>query len=800
MLFAPAAARSLFRQPSFALAAVATLALGIAAPTAMFSTVNAVLLKPLPYPRPEEIYTVRTFFPSGRFTIGLVASEEMAALTRFPDAVAATAATQRGDAAIVTDVSARQVIAYGVSEGFFDLFGAPLAAGRGISKADAVRGAPSVVVLSHALWMSAYGGRPDVVGTTIDFGARAARIIGIARQDFNVPAGTDVWFNAWMPESIGHAYEGYVRLKPGVAVASLKGRLDQAMAVLGKKYPDQDDGRAFALRSLLDATVGDLGPILLILFGGTALLLVLAAANVTNLVLVRGTGRARELAVRSALGAGRGRIMRLLVEESLLLSAAGGVAGIAAAYVAVRLLMRYGGSRLPRVDTLAFDANVVAFVVGLVIVTALVVGIIPALWMADTDIASLMNETGRSVRGSRKTRRLLALFVVAEVAVAVALVAGAARLVRSYQQIERIDPGFDPRGRLVLDVLLPRTYMTPARRNSWWQTVETRLRAAGATHVASASSLPLQPERDSTTFIDLVSRPDIPPDKRPNARMRLVTPEFFQTMGIKLLAGRPFTDADGIDGESVTIVNEAFVRRSFPDVDPLRERVKDLKNRVVDGKVIADETAVVGVVADVRYASLIEPAEPIVYVSRGQYLSSREFIVVTTADGTPERHIAEFRTALREIDPKLPVEFGVMSTVVAASLDRQRLGMWLMSGFGIVALLLAMVGIFGVIAYVVAQRTGEMAVRQALGATRAQVVWLVIKDGGRAVVLGLAGGLVIAWWMGRLVGRYVYEVAAGDPGILAGSAVVVALVAMSATVAPAARAATNQLSRALRQD
>jgi putative ABC transport system permease protein len=330
VLFA-AAARSLFRQPSFALAAVGTLALGIAAPTALFSTVNAVLLKPLPYPRPQDIYTVRTFFPSGRFTIGLVASEELSALARITDAVAVTAATRRGDGAIVTDGGARQVVSYAVSERFFELFGAPLALGRGIAREDAVQGAPPVVVLSHALWTAAYGGRPEVVGTSIDFGDRPVRVIGVARADFNVPLSTAVWYNAWMPDSIGHTYEGYVRLQPDVTVASIEGRLDQAMDTLGKKYPDQNSGRAYALRPLLDATVGDLRPILLILFGATALLLVLAAANVTNLVLVRSMGRAREIAIRAALGAGRGRIVRLLVEESLLLAACGGLAGIVAA-------------------------------------------------------------------------------------------------------------------------------------------------------------------------------------------------------------------------------------------------------------------------------------------------------------------------------------------------------------------------------------------------------------------------------------------------------------------------------------
>ena len=258
-------------------------------------------------------------------------------------------------------------------------------------------------------------------------------------------------------------------------------------------------------------------------------------------------------------------------------------------------------------------------------------------------------------------------------------------------------------------------------------------------------------------------------------------------------------DADGLTAMGVGIVNEAFVRRSLAGANPLGERMKGLKAQLVDGRVVPEDVVIVGVVADVRYSSLTTAAEPIVYLPKSQHMSRRELIVVTTADGRPHDHVADLRAAISAVDAKIPVEVGTMSTFVAASLDRQRLGMWLMSGFGIAALVLAMVGIFGVIAYVVAQRTGEMAVRQALGATRSQVVMMVVKDGGRAVALGLAGGLLMAWWMGTLMARYVYEVKAGDPAILAGSAAIVALVAVLATLVPATRVAASELSRALRQ-
>jgi putative ABC transport system permease protein len=532
-----------------------------------------------------------------------------------------------------------------------------------------------------------------------------------------------------------------------------------------------NEGRAFALRPLLEATVGDLGPLLLILFGATGLLLALAAANVINLILARSTGRVREMAVRAALGAGRPRLVAHLISETMLLSLAGGLAGVAAAYGGVHLLMRLGGSRLPRLATVSFDARVAAF-----------------------------TETSRSVRGSRKTRRLLSLFVVAEIAVAVALVAGAVRLVRSYQQLTRIDPGFEPRGRLVLDVLLPPSYLTQERRNAWWQATEDRLREAGAQHVASSSSLPLQHEWDSTTFVDLVSRPGIPPEKRPNARIRMVSADFFTTMGIRLLTGRSFVNGDGPASQPVAIVNEAFVRRSLGDVDPLRERIKGVKFRVVDKRLVDEEVAIVGVAADVKYSVLTAEPEPVLYVPATQFLFPRASIVITTPDGRPEARVAQWRSAVAAVDPKIPVETRVLSAVVASSLERQRIGMWLMSGFGFAALLLAMVGVFGVIAYVVSQRYGEMAIRQTLGATRSQVFWIVMRDGMQIAAAGLASGAILAWWTGRLVGRYVYDVRPADPFVLGGSAAVVAVVAILATLGPAARASTREFARALRQE
>jgi predicted permease len=787
----------LVRKPALTIAASATLALGIGSATALFSSVNAALLKPLPYPRAENIYTVRTFFPDGRFTSGLVATEELAALRGMTDSVSAAAAVWRLDSIIDIEPAQMQVTGYGVTEEFFALAGAPMALGHAFDANAFRQGAPRSIVLSHRLWTGTFGRRPDVVGRTVTFDGQPARISAVAPPAFAMPAGADLWWNMPTgPLNIGHFYEGYVRFLPGVRIESLRDRMTQAMATLAVKYPDQSDGRAFRLRPLLDDTVGDLGPVLVILFAATALLLVLASVNVMNLLLARSTGRAREMAVRAALGASRRRILAHMLIESLLIASIGGMVGIAAAFGAVRVLANLGGSRLPRLDDVGFDLTVWCFAGAAIVLTGLAVGILPALRTADTGLSAIINESGRTVQGSRGTRRMLGLFVVAEVAVAVALVSGAARLVRSFDRIHDIDPGFVARDIAVVDVLLPRDrYNRPEQFNPWWEAVEQRLRDAGVNRVASASALPLQHEWDTTTFADIVSRPDIPPAQRPNGRLRRISADFFSVMGIRLLSGRPFSRSDRLDAPGVAIVNQAFVRRFLEGRDPLKERLRGFKFHRVDGRMVPEEVAIVGIAADVRYADFTRPAEPIVYVPITQIPALRQSLVFA---GSGEALTESVKQALREVDPNVTVELGTMTDLVDSSLERQRLGVLMMSTFGAAALLLTMIGVFGVVAYAVAQRSTEMAVRQAFGATRPQVFRMVLTHGATVSVMGIAVGLLLAWWTGRLLAGYVYEVEATDLLVLSSSALVVALVAISATLIPASRASRGDLARTLR--
>jgi putative ABC transport system permease protein len=784
------ALRRLRQQPWFAAAAIGTLALGIAAPTALFAIVDATLLRPLPYPRYQDIYTVRTTMTDGRFTMGGVANEEMSSLRRATDGVVASAVTLRRDDTLVTDAASRQVTSVAVSEGFFELFGLPMAVGHGFTPDDYAAPPGSRVVLSQRVWHTMFGSDPRIVGTTIRFAGTSALVVGIAPALFDVPRDADLWAAEHDNESIGHSFDGYVRLKPGLTAAQIQSRLGPMWAALAKKYPDFDVNRAFTMRPLLEAIVGDLGPILVMAFAATALLLVLAMVNVANLQVARSTTRKREIAVRAALGATRWDLLRPLLAESSLIAAAAMALGLPLAYGAVRTIVIIGGTALPRVAGMHLDPRAMVFSTVVMVVAALVVGLVPASTMDTANVAELANEGGRGGQHGPTTRRALGLMVVAEVTLAIALVAGAGRLLLSMQHLMAIDPGFASDGRLAIDVLLPgRTYRAPGPAAAWSQQADERLRALGAIAVGAASSLPLRHEWDYTVFVDVTNRPT-DPSQRPNGRLRTVSPGFFDTCRIKIVAGRGFTDDDRRDGAPVALINRAWARTFMPDRDPLRERVDPgaFVTRV-DGKVVRHDAAIVGIVEDVPYADLTKAAEPTVYVSDTQVTMVRKSIVITTADGHPERLVPQIRSALNKLDPQVPVDFELLSHAVSTSLTWPTLGVLLMTTFGIAALALAATGVFGVIAFVAAQRSGEMAVRLALGAPRGHVFRLVMLQAGSFALPGLGCGMLLAWWIGQLMGKYVYHVSATNAAVLGGSAVLVLAVAIGATLPAARRAA-----------
>jgi putative ABC transport system permease protein len=795
------ALRSLWQQPSFFATAVGALALGIAAPTALFAVVQSTLLKPLPYKDAADIYTVRTTMTDGRFTIGLVASEELASLRRTTDLVIGSALVVRSDDSLSGDgTEARQVITHSVSEGFFDVFGVPMAMGRAFKTEDHESTTVRSVVVSGRAWRTLFAADQGIVGKTIHLASGGpAVVVGVAPDAFDAPHGTDLWSAGRWQENIGHLFDAYIRLRPRTTPEAVQASLGPMWDVLAKKYPDQAKNRIFVFRPLLSSIVGDLGPTALIAFGATALLLLLAIANVANLLLARGAARARDLAVRVAIGASRWHLIRQLLAESMVIAVAAAAIGIPLAYAAVRAIVTIGGDALPRADDLRFDPMVALFATGVMALAGIAVGLLPALTTADVRLMSVANEGGRGGMQSARTRRLLATLVVCEVSLAIALVAGAGRLLLSARNLLAVDPGFSADGRLIIDALLPREpYRDPARARAWSNDLKRTLRELGATQVGMATSLPLRREWDSTTFTDIVGR-TVDPQFRPNGRARVVSPELFQTLNIRVTRGRGFTADDRTDGEPVVLVNDAWVAKHLPaGSDPLNERLANLFFRRVENRMEMQPARIVGVVGNVRYSSLDKASEPVVYFVDSQRLSQRQSYVLTTADGHPETRIAEIRAALKKLDPNIPLQFEMMPDVVSGSLVWSRLGVLLMSTFGIVSLLLAGTGVFGVLAFVGAQRHGEMAVRLSLGATRGGVFRLMLAQGARFALLGGIIGTGLAWWIGRLMSGYVYQVGAGNLIVLGGSALVVTLVTFAAAFAPARRASAVEPSQALR--
>ena len=735
----------------------------------------------------------------GRFTIGLVASEEMSALRRTTDAMAGSALIQRRDDTILTDAGARQVTSFGVSEGFFELFNLPMGAGRSFTAEDFAAAPRSRVVLSQRAWRTMFGSNPRVVGETIRFAGGSALVVGVAPAAFGIPREADLWFAQHNNDSIGHMFDAFVRFKPGVTPAAMAAQLPPMWNDLAKKYPDQAKNRIFVMRPLLETMVGDLGPIVVIAFAATGFLLLLAMVNVANLLLARGTTRSREIAVRTALGATRWNIVRPLLAESLLIALAATALGLPLAGAAVRAIVLMGGTALPRVEGMQLDPRVFLFSAVVMVIAGVLVGLAPAATMAKVNLADVVNEGGRGGLHGPATRRVLGAMIVVEVTLAIALVAGAGRLLLSMQHLLAIDPGFTSQGRLAIEVLLPpQPYADPARLATWSDEAERRLRAVGATSVGVASSLPFGHEWDSTTFVDITNRPTEPAN-RPNGRLRAVSPGLFDVLEMKIVAGRWFTVDDRLDGAPVVVVNRAWARKFIPDLDPLRERVNPGRFATrIDNRWVSRDAAIVGVVEDVPYSDLTKAAEPTVYVSDTQVPSWRRSIVITAADGRPERLVPQIRTELQQLDPNVPVEFEPLSRVVSTSLIWPKLGLLLMGTFGVAALVLAATGVLGVIAFVAAQRSGEMAVRLALGASAGHVFRLIVQHGASLAIQGVVLGVLLAWGMGRLMGNYVYQVSAGNWLVLGGSAAIVLAVSLCATLPSARRAATTQPARVLR--
>jgi putative ABC transport system permease protein len=791
------AIRTLSRAHAFTLAAVSTLALGIGATTAIFSVANAALLRPLPYPHSEDLRTLRTTFTDGRVTSGLVGPLEMTRLKDPSLPITNLAMAARADYTLLqADGTPVSIVVSAVDEGFFPLFDLPLAIGGGFTPEYFRKNGPDGAVLSYRLWRGAFGGDPHIVGKTLTLTLGSVPILGVAAPDMDVPRGTDAWLNLQLdPQSTSHGFDGYLRVRPSTSEGVLSQRLAAVAAVLGRDFPGPEGNRAFVVAPFVATMVGDLRPMLIIVLSATALLLLLACVNVANLLLARASRRSREVAIRAAVGASRGRIAAQLLTESLVLSSAGALAGVALAYVAVRLLLIYGASKLPRLETVAFDAPVLLFAMAMLLGCSLGVGLAPVWQLARGDVERPLRESGRSVGGARSTHRALRVMIAAEVALALTIVAGTGLLVRSFLNLQRDDTGFESRGRLTFNVTLagPR-YRDPAASGAWMRTLFTNIRGIhGVTGVAGSSDFPM----DDSVSRDLIQM-DTWDESHVHvvARNAVVTPSFFSTMGMRVTRGRGFTDDDRATTAPVVVVNESFVRKYLDGRDPLRARFAFGFPRVDP----TNARPIVGVVNDVKYTSLWSSAEPVFYLVADQARGSvfRLNVVVSTDLAAPRAAIPAVRAEVRKMDPQLAFTIEPVTDVIAATLTRQKLGTTLMLLFGAIALLLSAIGIYGMIAYASAERHGEVATRMALGATRTNIFALLSRQGLAVAVTGAVIGLGLAYAAGRIASNWLYEVRPSDPLILISALALVLGVTLIATLIPVVRAARIDPARSLR--
>ncbi|MEQ1855339.1 MAG: ABC transporter permease [Longimicrobiales bacterium] len=803
------ALRSLARSPGFSALAVCTLALGIGAATAVFSVANGVLLRPLPYSEPDEVITVWASWDNFADKTWLSVQEYQ--LFHQENRALADLALYRIGSAIFTSAEApEQVGAAFVTPNLFDVLGVQPSPGRAFTWEEA-RDADAGVLLAHATWLRRYGGDASLVGSTIEVDGRSHTLLGVLPEGFALPldlaesSSTEVYYPFYVDlespaPDLGtggsHGSYGVGRLREGNTVEDARSDLARVMSQVtpvGLYSPERRfTPRVFGAEA---DVVGSARTTLLLLLGAVGLLLLIACGNVANLVLSRSEARGAEVAVRAALGASRARIARQLLTESAVLAGIAGILGVALAAVGVDALLTIDPAAVPRSGAVRMDARVFLFAVGVTAATALAFGLLPAMRVARSGAHATLRSGGRGVVGSSRIRGVL---VASQMAMAVILLTGSGLLMRSFVRLLGVDTGFAAEDVLTLRVTAPASDYpdAPAVARLYEDLLRRIDGVPGVRAAAAVRLLPLASTMGDSFFRPVVY--EAAPNEPTQGEWQWATPGYFEAMAIPLVEGRTIAETDRRDAQAVVVVNEAMARRYWGTESPL--------GRAVLASGALDTAIVVGVVADVRHNGVVTEAKPQYYVPHAQVHESmsgtmRGMTLTLATDGDPRDVVEPVRAAIRAFDPGLPVsQVMTLDEVLSRSVAQPRFALALLGGFGALALILALVGVYGVLSYIVGQRTREIGLRLALGAEAGQVIGMIVRQGLLMAVVGVTAGTAVSWAVGDILSGSLYEVTAQDPLTLASVPALFLLVAFVACWAPAVRASRVHPASALKSE
>jgi len=796
------AIRKLRAAPAFTLAVVLTLALGIGANTAIFSVVDSVLLRQPPFPNPDHLVRFK-YTQAGQGDAGTPPDlQDYRSQARLFDGFALMNGMQASLARPGADPE--RILGARVSANWFTLLRARPLLGRFFAPGEDAFGAPNVVVLSEQVWRRSFGADPGIIGKVVTINSAPTQVIGVAPAEQHYPVSAELWMPlSFPPAQLTDAVRGarwlamLARVKDGVPVAQANAEALHISQIMESRFPEQFRARRVTIVSIHDYTVGDMQKPLAIIMAAVGFVLLIACANVANLMLVRAAARESEFAVRSALGAGRGRLVRQLVTESVILTTIGAALGVLLAAVGMRLLMRLAPAQLTNVGSATLSGGALLLTAAVAVVTGVIFGLLPSVGASSGNVANALRAGGRGTRAQASSSRVKRIIVATEVALAVTLMAGAGLLLRSFGNLMSVEVGFRPQSVLSARLSLPdQRYDSLSAQRLFLETLAARVRAIpGVTSAGLINVMPLDGDDFDLSFT-IRGRPAVRPSDEPDAQVRTITPGLFQAMGVPVLRGRDVLPSDRAGAPQVIVVNRAFAKKYFGTDDPLAQNLT--LGWSVNGTKMGGD--VVGVVGDIRGAELSSEPAPTIYLPMAQSATGGVGIIVRS-NVAPASLVPSVRGVVRDLDHLIALfDVKTMQDRMAESVGAQRFYATLVATFAAVALLLSAVGLYGVIAYTVTQRTHEMGVRVALGATGSRISRMVVTEGLTLTVIGAAVGVVCAYFSARVIASLLYGIGSSDPVTFIAAVLSLCVVAALASYLPARRAGAVDPLIAMRGD